>query len=238
VLHHAGAAAGAALACLIATASPAPGQERTTGRIEGKATMAPQVTSPRQRVRVYAEPGSNPNRGPASEHRFASVVMYLESAPALRATAPPPPGSQTMHQSDERFVPHVLAIQAGATVTFPNDDPIYHNAFSLSRARTFDLGRYARGESRAVRFPDAGVVQVFCHIHADMSGYILVFDHQFFVTPEYDGSFALEGVPPGDYQMVAWHERIRPVRQSVRVEAGRTTSVQVTIPIPEGPPGR
>ena len=89
-----------------------------------------------------------------------------------------------VRQRDENFVPRVVAVTVGSEVEFPNDDPIYHNVFSLSRARTFDLGRYARGSSKSVEFESPSLIQVFCHIHADMSGYILVLQNPFFVQPD------------------------------------------------------
>jgi hypothetical protein len=129
-------------------------------------------------------------------------------------------------------------VLVGATVDFPNEDPLYHNVFSLSRAREFDLGRYPRGESKQVRFPTKGVVQVFCHIHADMSGYILVLANPFFVIPDSQGHFSLDHVPPGDYRLVAWHERIRPLITPIHVERGQTTSVNLRIPLADAPAKR
>ena len=150
-------------------------------------------------------------------------------APRQRSTTP------ALRQRDERFSPHVLPVLAGTTVEFPNDDDVFHNVFSLSSARTFDLGRYARGSSRSVNFPTAGVVQVFCHIHSDMSGIILVLDSPLFVVPDSTGRFVLDGVPPGSYQLVAWHERIKPVYTPVRIDAGRATPVRIRIPLPREP---
>jgi plastocyanin len=154
----------------------------------------------------------------------------------LRNAAPPdaaPTAAPALRQRDQRFVPHVLPVLAGTTVEFPNDDPIFHNVFSLSRAGTFDLGRYPKGSSRSRRFSSAGIVQVFCHIHADMSGYIVVLDNPFFVVPDAQGHFALDGVPPGDYRLVAWHERIRPIVTVVHVESGRTTALRIRVPLPD-----
>jgi hypothetical protein len=137
-----------------------------------------------------------------------------------------------MTQKDERFLPHVLPILLGATVNFPNADEVYHNVFSLSSPRPFDLPKYPAGTSRSVTFPRAGIVNVFCHIHADMSAVILVRDNPFFVTPTPDGRFSLANVPPGEYTIVAWHERIKPVRHKVRVVAGQATKVSFNIPLP------
>ena len=102
------------------------------------------------------------------------------------------------------------------------------------RTKSFDLQRYPKGTSRTVAFPKAGVVEVFCHIHADMSAYILVLGNAFFVSPDSSGHFALDGVPAGDYRMIAWYERSRPVITTVHVEAGQTTHQDVRIPIPAG----
>ena len=138
-----------------------------------------------------------------------------------------------MRQHQERFEPHVLPVTRGTSITFPNDDPIYHNVFSLSRARTFDLGRYPQGESKTVRFGSTGVVQVFCHIHADMNGHILVLPNRYFISPDSSGHFVIDGVPAGQYRLVAWHERIRPIVTVVRVDAGRTTMLDLSIPLSE-----
>jgi hypothetical protein len=214
---------------LIATALPAAGSARAqTGRIEGTATISRRLIAVRQRIRVYEEPGSTTAKPRADDHPFANVVLFLEAVPGGREL---PRGAPEMRQLGERFMPHVLPVIAGSTVRFPNDDPIYHNVFSLSRARTFDLGRYARGSSKDVVFQSAGLVQVFCHIHADMSGYILVLGNPYFVQPEENGQFSLDGVPPGEYRLIAWHERVRPNATIVRVTARGVTLVTVAIPI-------
>jgi plastocyanin len=199
-----------------------------TGRIEGEATISRRLITVRQRIRVYDEPGSSTPAPRVEDHPFANVVLYLQAVPRGKTL---PKGTPEMRQWGERFNPHVLPIVAGGKVRFPNDDPIYHNVFSLSRARTFDLGRYSRGSAKDVLFPSPGLVQVFCHIHADMSGYILVLDNPYFVQPDEQGRFRLDGIPPGEYQLVAWHERVRPNVTLVRVAAGAVTRISVAIPI-------
>ena len=209
---------------------------RETGRLVGTARISSRLTSSRMRVRVYNEPGDlGASPPPASANPFANVVLYLEEVAAATEAAPVAPSSASpqMRQHDERFTPHVLAITRGTTISFPNDDPIYHNVFSLSRARTFDLGRYPKGESKSVRFDRAGVVQVFCHIHADMNGYILVLPNRHFVTPDSSGRFALDDIPAGEYQLVAWHERIRPIVTPVRIVTGQTSTLEISIPLSE-----
>jgi plastocyanin len=210
----------------------APAQE--TGRIDGIASISSRLTTPRLRVRVYDEAGTPP-ADTATDSPFANVVLYLSSTTPLHGRAQAGTPVPAMRQHGERFVPHVLPVLAGTSVEFPNDDALYHNVFSLSRTRAFDLGRYPRGSSKTIVFTTPGVVQVFCHIHADMSGTILVLDNPFFVIPGADGRFSLEGVPPGDYQLIAWHERIRPLSTPIHVQAGRTTTLNLRIPLPDAP---
>jgi plastocyanin len=132
-------------------------------------------------------------------------VVYLYPAPrgAFDAREDPRP---RLDQRNETFVPHVLPIVAGTTVDFPNNDRTYHNVFSLSKTKTFDLGRYAAGRSKSIRFDKPGIVRVFCEIHSHMSAFILVFAHRYFSVTSEDGAYRLENVPPGTYNVVAWNE--------------------------------
>ena len=136
---------------------------------------------------------------------FARSVLYLESAPAA-AFADLEPQRARMDQRNETFVPHVLAITVGTTVDFPNNDQTYHNVFSLRGPKPFDLGRYAAGKSRSVRFDRPGIVRVFCEIHSHMSAFILVFSHRYFAVTGADGRYQIGRVPPGRYTLVAWNE--------------------------------
>src|SRR5262249_32172877 len=129
----------------------------------------------------------------------------------------------------ETFVPHVIAIMTGTTVDFPNSDKFYHNVFSLSKPRTFDLGRYAAGRSRAVRFDRAGIVRVFCDIHSHMNAFILVFSHPFFALTGADGRYGIEGVPPGTYSVVAWNEGAASEPKAVTVPDGGTAELDFTL---------
>jgi plastocyanin len=111
-----------------------------------------------------------------------------------------------MDQRNETFVPHVLAIHTGTTVEFPNSDQIFHNVFSLSKTKRFDLGRYAAGRSKAVRFDSPGIVRVFCDIHSHMNAFVLVFAHRYFAVADEDGRYRIDQIPPGSYAVTAWYE--------------------------------
>src|SRR5205085_266527 len=108
----------------------------------------------------------------------------------------------------------VLAITVGTTVDFPNSDHTYHNVFSISKTKSFDLGHYAAGKSRSIRFDRPGIVRVFCEIHSHMSAFILVFSHRYFAVTTADGRYQISRVPPGRYTLVAWNEgSVRESRQ-------------------------
>jgi plastocyanin len=112
-----------------------------------------------------------------------------------------------MLQKDKMFRPHILAVAAGTYVDFPNDDPIFHNAFSSYNGQLFDLGLYAPGTTKSVRFSREGIVRVFCNIHSSMSAVIVVLPTPYFATTARDGSFQIPNIPPGDYQLTVFHER-------------------------------
>ena len=143
--------------------------------------------------------------GPRDVPDLRKAVVYLETAPR-GAFDTPEPARLRMDQRNETFVPHVLAVTSGTVVDFPNNDSTYHNVFSLSKAKKFDLGRYARGRSKAVRFDQPGIVRVFCDIHSHMSAFVLVFSHPYFATTDTDGRYRIDNIPPGSYTVVAWHE--------------------------------
>ncbi len=143
-------------------------------------------------------------------------VVYLETAPNGDGGAGRG-GMAAIDQRGETFVPHVLAVSTDTVVDFPNNDETFHNVFSLSRIRPFDLGRYAAGRSKSVRFTRPGIVRVFCDIHSHMSAFVLVFPHRFFAVTDEDGRYRIDGVPPGSYTIVAWNESTEPGVREVEI---------------------
>jgi plastocyanin len=115
-----------------------------------------------------------------------------------------------MLQKDKRFSPHILAIQTGTSVDFPNLDPIFHNAFSNYDGQIFDVALYPPGTSRTVRFDRPGIVRVFCNIHPTMSAIIVVVNSNHFAMTDRDGSYSLPDVNPGKYQLHFFYERATP----------------------------
>ena len=197
------------------------------GRIEGQVRLVmPPPTPPPSGV----YPSRRVSRPAPRGSEISNVVVFLKDVPHhadVEST------HATIMQKEETFVPRVVAVTRGSTIDFPNSDPFFHNVFSLSRGNSFDLGRYPRGETRSRRFPTAGLVKVYCHIHSHMTASIMVFDHPYFRIPSSDGSFAIDDVPPGTYQVSAWHERMGESVTSVRVEAGRTARIEFELPMEE-----
>jgi plastocyanin len=171
------------------------------GAIRGRVEIRRAATAMERRPGV-ADLGTPPARLMPDLRRS---VVYLESAPR-GAFEPTDGGRAVMDQRNETFVPHVLAVTVGTTVDFPNSDKFYHNVFSLSKARTFDLGRYATGSSKSVRFDRPGIVRVFCDIHSHMNAFVLVFSHPFFALTDADGRYRIDNVPAGTYGVIAWNE--------------------------------
>lgn len=162
------------------------------------------------------------------------VVGFTEPAPAH---APTP----TILQRDKRFVPDLVAITAGQEVAFPNGDPLFHNVFSRSSARPFDLGSYRRGESKAKSFPTPGVVDVYCNIHPEMAATILVLPNRKFARVGADGRYAIDGVPPGTWTVFAYtRNAVRPVSAKVTVVDGADAVVDLALQVtaPEAHPNK
>jgi len=180
-----------ALLALVPSASAA----TLRGRVDVRLEVRPPIARPAPQALSAGAPRETPDR--------RRSVVYLERAPQ-GAFEEHERARVVLDQRGEAFLPYVLAIGVGTTVDFTNSDATYHNVFSLSKPRRFDLGRYARGQSKPVRFDRPGVVRVFCDIHSHMSAYILVFAHRFFSTTDESGAYRIEIVPPGSYSVAVW----------------------------------
>jgi len=217
----------AAAFLILALNIPAP--SATAGDVTGHAFVTKRLTkrilsSVAYNLRGTAAPATSLDTEPVNE--FDRMVMILEDG----KLPPKPPVTVVLNQQGSRFDPELIAVPTGSTVQFPNLDPIFHNVFSLSKARKFDLGYYPRGQSRSVKFDQAGVVQVYCHIHANMYAAIVVTDSPWFTKPGADGNFSFSNVPAGRYRLVVWH-KIAGYRK-VEVVVPETGSVDVKISVP------
>ncbi len=224
---------GVVAAAILAFGQLAPGRvasgvlaaERAPGTIRGRVQI-PNPVSPTAPRPGIAALGTDPVYRPATRQR---AVVYLKTAPQ-EAFEPTPTVHETMKQENETFVPHVLAIRVGTVVDFPNADPIFHNVFSLSKPKTFDLGRYAKGRSKSVLFDEPGLVRVFCDIHSHMSAFIVVFAHRFFAVTDDEGRYRLDRVPPGSYTVTAWYEAVaEQSRPAIVPEQGGPVDVDFTL---------
>ncbi|HET9252561.1 MAG TPA: hypothetical protein VFP58_10640 [Candidatus Eisenbacteria bacterium] len=171
---------------------------------------------------------------PAPAVRRGSIrdaVIWIEGAalPARGLDSLRAGRTGQLAQKDQSFTPRVVPIVAGGQVDFPNRDGIYHNVFSVSPAKRFDLGKYGRGKSKSVRFDKPGVVKVYCDIHSTMEGFVLVVPNSWFARPAEDGSFELPPVPGGTYRLVAWHPDLGTRAISVTVEEIDTRSVEIAL---------
>jgi plastocyanin len=195
-----------------------------TGSIRGRVELrrSPPHFEGRPLVAELGMPGARE----ATDRRRS--VVYLETVPQPAFDAPSP-ARAVLDQRNETFVPPVVAITVGSSVDFPNSDRVYHNVFSLSKTRRFDLGRYPRGQSRSVVFDRPGVVRVFCEIHSHMSAFILVFAHRFFAVTDAEGRYRLEGVPPGSYTLALWNDGAVRLRRELRVDAQAVVELDLTV---------
>jgi plastocyanin len=156
---------------------------------------------------------------------FGRVAVWLEGGLSDAA-----PVNATMQQRGRRFEPDLLIIPPGSKVSFPNLDPIFHNIFSLSRTQPFDLGYYAEGKSHDVIFSRQGIVQIYCHVHPEMYGVIVVTSSQWTARPAPDGTFSWGDVPAGSYRVVVWQRSSGLIHKAISVATTGTVQVKFNLP--------
>jgi plastocyanin len=167
---------------------------------------------PRPEAMEDVESGKYENR----KYKFLERVNYDEmkdfvvyvDQPISNTNQPPPKPMQIVIQKDGTFRPHVLPLMVGTTVEWPNNDDIFHNVFSMSEAKPFDLGFYKSHEVKRVTFDKPGRVDIFCSIHTRMSCIVLVLENPFFAVTDKNGSYEIPNLPAGTYKVKAWHERL------------------------------
>ena len=153
------------------------------------------------------------------------TIVYAES---LGGPSVVKPGHFSMKQRNKSFVPHVLAVPVGSTVDFTNDDLIFHNVFSLSSPAPFDLGLYRAGASKSRVFSGPAVYRVFCNIHPQMTGVLLVLPTSWIAEADLSGAYRMN-LPPGRYRLTAWSERSQPASVETALESGTGTFPELTL---------
>jgi plastocyanin len=166
------------------------------------------------------------------EHANADVVVSLTS---VQSDEPAPPGPTLRFvQKNKRFTPHLLAVTPGTQIEFPNQDPFFHDVFSIYRGKPFDLGLYESGAVRKVRFTQPGVSFIFCNIHPEMSAAVVVLRTSHFAITGRDGSFQINRVPPGRYKLEVWAEaasepELASQSREVEITTGDNTPLSITL---------
>jgi plastocyanin len=152
-----------------------------------------------------------------------NAIVYVEDIIApVKATA-------SMKQEGKQFVPQVLVVAKGTTVDFPNRDAIFHNVFSVTPDHSFDLGSYRQGETKSVTMSKPGVLTVYCNMHPQMVGHILVVPNSNYVRAGADGFFRLPNVPAGNHRIVAWAPNAKPVVVQANVVEGEVATVELSL---------
>lgn len=162
----------------------------------------------------------------------ADTVVWLTNLHTKETVSPGP--TVRLLQKDKRFNPHVLAVTVGTAIEFPNQDPFFHDVFSIYHGKPFDLGLYESGAVRKVRFTQVGVSYIFCNIHPDMSAEVVALSTPHFALTGRDGTFLVPNVPPGKYRLEIWHElaaqaELNSLTREIEVTAGDNALGTMTI---------
>jgi plastocyanin len=178
---------------------------------------------------VAVELGPPPAADPLAFER-SHVAIYLDGPPSTPFNSTNQIAA-SIAQTHREFEPNFVVIPAGSTISFPNFDPIFHNVFSLSKPKSFDLGNYPQGETRMVTFAKPGIVFVNCRLHPNMAASIVVSPTRWVARADSEGRFDLSSVPPGEYTVVAWHKNAGFFRQRATVSEGQAAEVRFLIPL-------
>jgi plastocyanin len=191
--------------------------ETESAELYGVNLRKPAQTQPKAKVNRYrtakkvdADPNCQCNPG-----LYSVVYLTGDNLPELKA----PTAAAKMAQKDMMFEPSVLAVSVGSEVSFPNLDPFFHNVFSYSKTKKFDLGRYPNGETSLVTFDKPGLVKVFCEIHASMRSYVHVLETPYFAVSDDKGRFHIPNVLPGEYTLHLWQENLTEHTQQITISA-------------------
>ncbi len=197
------------------------GESASSVLLSGKIPINFKVVEKQKSSGVY--PGRVVKRNSdLKKNTLRHAVVFL--VPQNPTSFPQPTERARLDQIDFNFIPHILAIQVGTRVDFYNLDPVFHNVFSFSNPKKFDLGRYPKNHFKSVTFDKPGLIKLFCEIHSDMSGFILVLKTPYFTYPDSEGKFSLD-IPAGDYYLRVWQEDGNPLQAQIQVPDEQTYSL-------------
>lgn len=184
-------------------------------------TPAPETGTVAGRVELW--------RGGAPRPDAGNAVVWIEG---LHRTGVAPAAVRgQMESAKKTFTPRVVAVPREGSVKFPNSDPVFHNVFSVSGANRFDLGLYRSGAAKEKRFEQTGLVRVYCNIHPQMVGFVMVVNSDFSAVTGKDGSFLLTGVPAGSHVLKAWHEEGGEAEMALAVSARNQVAATVRLDV-------
>ena len=234
--QHARAAAApqAAPASLRAEAAAPPAPLARTVGPPASASLPARAGTIEGVVRLDARPARRTASRYPGQPAVARPVQQLPAvvwiAGAVPGVAAPARVDAAIAQQDTAFAPGVLVVPVGASVAFPNRDPFFHNVFSFSPTRRFDLGRYPRGESKSVTFDEPGVVKVYCEVHESMRALVVITENPLHAVVGPDGRFTIEGVPAGRHTLMLLHADLGTREVEVDVPDGGVARVRLELP--------
>jgi hemoglobin len=211
-------------------------------RVETALEKFPPATPPQPRAIGSSdedEPEKRPPRGSLKgmlrlDQKPLTGMGVVMLEPVSGKWKPRTPKQRVLEQRGRQFAPRIMAVPVGSTVSFPNFDPLFHNVFSISKTRPFDLGIYKNGESRAVTFEKEGIVQLGCNLHANMAAHLIVVAAPHYAVVDGDGKFYFRNVAPGRYWVKAWGEgSAEPVKSQIEIKAGGN---ETALDLKEGAP--
>ncbi|MGH9582128.1 MAG: hypothetical protein ACRD4O_04240, partial [Bryobacteraceae bacterium] len=172
------------------------------------AWLAPEIAPAQPRQNSGAELRLRLASSLPGHHRAVPAIIWLEPLPGTPVLPFVPHGRYTLLQKNRTFTPHLQVIPVGSVVQFPNDDPFFHNVFSLFNGKRFDLGLYEAGSSKSVTFSHPGVSYIFCNIHPEMSAVVMTLSTPLYAIADASDSFVIRHIPPGDYTLHFWAEGV------------------------------
>lgn len=201
------------------------------GTVKGKVTSTKKI-----RKRVAARYPGKHSQKPRQLEPIPALVMILGPVKGF----PPPSftGTAEIVQEDFKFQPSLLVVPVNTSVAFPNQDLEFHNVFSYSKTKRFDLGRYHKGESKSVHFDEPGIGKIYCEIHEWMRAVVVVVENPFYAVADADGNYEIKNIPKGTYRLLVWKIDHKRLIKEINVPATGTLELHFALPGTKKAPAR